>query len=290
MLRRGRPETSRFNATSHASTLREATGSHRPACGSRLAVSHSWDHGQVSPYPSENPERVRRAGHRPRDDPQLLHHRAHRPRQVDAGRPDARAHRRRSRRGTCVPSTSTGWTSSASAASRSRRRPSGLPWTAGDEPTYVLNLIDTPGHVDFTYEVSRSLAACEGAVLLVDAAQGIEAQTLANLYLAIENDLHDHPGPQQDRPAGRAAGQVRRGDRQHHRLRPRRGAADQRQDRRGRPRAARRRSSSACPAPTGDPDAPPRALIFDSVYDIYRGVITYVRVVDGTLTTRDRSA
>ena len=129
---------------------------------------------------------------------------------------------------TCAPSTSTGWTSSASAASPSRRRTSGCRGRADDGSDYVLDMIDTPGHVDFTYEVSRSLAACEGAVLLVDAAQGIEAQTLANLYLALENDLHDHPGAQQDRPAGRPAGEVRRGARAHHRLRARRRAAGQR--------------------------------------------------------------
>ena len=113
-----------------------------------------------------------------------------------------------------------------------------LPWTAADGKTYTLNLIDTPGHVDFTYEVSRSLAACEGAVLLVDAAQGIEAQTLANLYLAVEAGLHvipvlnkiDLPAAQPEKYAAEIA--------YDHRLRPVRRAAHQRQDRRGRPGAA----------------------------------------------------
>ena len=145
---------------------------------------------------------------------------------------------------------------------------------------HELNLIDTPGHVDFTYEVSRSLQACEGALLVVDAAQGIEAQTLANAYLAIENDLEIVPVankidlPQADPDAAaaevsRAAGR-RRG----------RGAANLGEDRRRRRGRPRRASSSAFP-PRGRPGAPARALIFDSSYDQYRGVIAFVRVVDG---------
>src|SRR6478672_8325045 len=156
-----------------------------------------------------------------------------------------------------------------------------LPWKVNDVD-YVLHLIDTPGHVDFTYEVSRALEACEGAVLLVDAAQGIEAQTLANLYLALDRDLHiipvlnkiDLPAADPDRYAAEIAhiigcepGDVLRvsgktGD----------GVAD-----------LLDHVVREVPPPQGDADAPTRAMIFDSVYDIYRGVVTYVRVVDGKI-------
>ncbi|GAA1645424.1 translation elongation factor 4 [Catellatospora bangladeshensis] len=167
-----------------------------------------------------------------------------------------------------------------------------LPWTvregerAGEQ--VVLNMIDTPGHVDFTYEVSRSLAACEGAILLVDAAQGIEAQTLANLYLAMENNLTiipvlnkiDLPAAQPEKYAEELAHLIgcepedclrvsgKTGDGVAHLL-------DE--------------IVRQLPAPTGgDANAPARAMIFDSVYDVYRGVVTYIRVIDGRLDARDR--
>ncbi|WP_239330486.1 translation elongation factor 4 [Frankia sp. CiP3] len=162
-----------------------------------------------------------------------------------------------------------------------------LPWQADDGRDYVLHLIDTPGHVDFTYEVSRSLAACEGAVLLVDAAQGIEAQTLANLYLALENDLQiipvlnkiDLPAAQPEKYAAELAQIIGCDPDDVLRVSGKTGL--------GVPELLNE-IVRRVPAPMGDPDAPARAMIFDSVYDSYRGVITYVRVVDGRLTTRDR--
>jgi len=149
---------------------------------------------------------------------------------------------------------------------------------------YQLNLIDTPGHVDFTYEVSRSLQACEGAVLVVDAAQGIEAQTLANAYLAIENELEivpvvnkiDLPSADPD-GAAREVTQLLGGDAADVvRISAKTGInVDQVLD----------RIVERVAAPTGDAEAPPRALIFDSSYDQYRGVIAFIRVVDGRFET-----
>ncbi|AGL15060.1 translation elongation factor 4 [Actinoplanes sp. N902-109] len=166
-----------------------------------------------------------------------------------------------------------------------------MPWVVRNGEQHgesaVLNMIDTPGHVDFTYEVSRSLAACEGAVLLVDAAQGIEAQTLANLYLAMENDLHiipvlnkiDLPAAQPEKYAEELAKLIgcetsdvlkvsgKTGEGVEHLL-------DE--------------IVRQFKPPVGEADAPARAMIFDSVYDVYRGVVTYVRVIDGRIEARDR--
>jgi GTP-binding protein LepA len=161
-----------------------------------------------------------------------------------------------------------------------------MPWTV-DNKTHALNMIDTPGHVDFTYEVSRSLAACEGALLLVDAAQGIEAQTLANLYLALENDLTvipvlnkiDLPAADPDRYAKELASLIGGSPEDVLRVSGKTGAGVA---------ELLDRVVETIPAPRGDPNAPARALIFDSVYDSYRGVITYVRMVDGSLAPKER--
>ena len=158
-----------------------------------------------------------------------------------------------------------------------------LNYRARDGKDYVLNLIDTPGHVDFAYEVNRSLAACEGSLLVVDASQGVEAQTLANVYQAHRQQPRDRPGPQQDRPAGGRAGAGQAADRG--RDRPRRLERDPRSPPRpGRasPRCSRR-SSPACRRRRGDPTAPLKALLVDSWYDAYLGVVVLVRIVDGVL-------
>src|SRR5437763_8887653 len=158
-----------------------------------------------------------------------------------------------------------------------------LKYRAADGEDYELNLIDTPGHVDFTYEVSRSLAACEGALLVVDASQGVEAQTVANTYLAIESGLElipclnkvDLPGAEPERVAeevaellGEPAEDVRRIS-----AKTGQGVAEVLDE-----------LIQRVPPPDGDPHKPPRALIFDSEFDQYRGVIAYIRVVDGTFT------
>src|SRR5690625_4565123 len=153
-----------------------------------------------------------------------------------------------------------------------------MPWQV-DDKDYVLNMIDTPGHVDFAYEVSRSLAACEGAILLVDAAQGIEAQTLANLYMAMEHDLAiipvlnkiDLPAAQPERFAEELAGLIGVEPEECLLVSGKTGAGVE---------ELLDQIVAQIPAPQGQVDAPARAMIFDSVYDTYRGVVTYVRVVD----------
>ncbi|MGM1029932.1 MAG: translation elongation factor 4 [Actinomycetota bacterium] len=161
-----------------------------------------------------------------------------------------------------------------------------MPWELDGE-TFALNMIDTPGHVDFTYEVSRSLAACEGAILLVDAAQGIEAQTLANLYLAMDNDLEiipvlnkiDLPAADPEKYAAEIARLIGGDPDDVLRVSGKTGMGVD---------ALLDRVVRTVPAPTGDVDGPARAMIFDSVYDAYRGVVTYVRMVDGTLRPREQ--
>ncbi|MCS7476307.1 translation elongation factor 4 [Umezawaea endophytica] len=161
-----------------------------------------------------------------------------------------------------------------------------LPWQVAEKP-HVLHMIDTPGHVDFTYEVSRALEACEGAVLLVDAAQGIEAQTLANLYLALENDLAvipvlnkiDLPAADPDKYAKEIAHIIGCDPDEVLRVSAKTGFGVQ---------ELLDEVVLKVPPPVGDAEAPARAMIFDSVYDTYRGVVTYIRVVDGKITPRER--
>ena len=171
--------------------------------------------------------------------------------------------------------------------SQAVRMPWGVAGPDGAIRPYALNMIDTPGHVDFSYEVNRSLAACEGAVLLVDAAQGIQAQTLANLYMAIEGDLAiipvlnkiDLPAAEPERHADEIASLIGCEPGDILKVSGKTGA--------GVPELLDR-IVDAVPAPVGDPTGPTRAMIFDSVYDTYRGVVTYVRVVDGALKPRER--
>jgi GTP-binding protein LepA len=160
---------------------------------------------------------------------------------------------------------------------------------ADDGETYMFHLIDTPGHVDFTYEVSRSLQACEGALLVVDASQGVEAQTLANTYLAVEAGLEiipclnkiDLPGAEPERVGGEVAELL--GDDPDSILRIS-GKTGEGVD------AVLNRLVQTVPAPEGDRDAPARALIFDSEFDQYRGVVAYIRVVDGVFKKGDKIA
>src|SRR3954462_2134966 len=158
---------------------------------------------------------------------------------------------------------------------------------AADDRLYELNLIDTPGHVDFTYEVSRSLAACEGALLVVDAAQGLEAQTLANAYLAIENDLDivpvvnkiDLPAADPDGVSAELAELIGDAPENVLRISAKTGQGIE---------AVLQAVVDHISPPDGDPQAPPRALIFDASYDQYRGVLAFVRVVDGGFHKGDK--
>jgi GTP-binding protein LepA len=160
-----------------------------------------------------------------------------------------------------------------------------LNYTARDGRTYILNLIDTPGHVDFSYEVSRSLAACEGALLVVDASQGVEAQTLANTYLAVDNDLEIIPVLNKIDLPGADVDRVREQIEQIIGIDTEAAVVASAKQGLGIDEILEAIVEHV-PAPAGSPDAPPKALIFDSWYDSYRGVIMLVRVFEGTLRNR----
>ncbi|MGG3469363.1 translation elongation factor 4 [Neobacillus pocheonensis] len=162
-----------------------------------------------------------------------------------------------------------------------------LKYNAKDGEEYIFHLIDTPGHVDFTYEVSRSLAACEGAILVVDAAQGIEAQTLANVYLALDNNLEilpvinkiDLPSAEPERVRNEIEEVIGLDASEAVLASAKAGIGIE---------DILEQVVKTVPAPTGDPEAPLKALIFDSLYDAYRGVVAYIRVVEGTVKVGDK--